>query len=590
MEIDSWTTPKNYDDSLQLIKKLALSHAYEGGTAGERIAAFISSDSFSALCDFDLDYTDISVREARNCRQALSYFSKLEPLDLGRDRKATALAKFWEAESACKLTNEAFAALESGAFSIAPDVSAVIHTAMRKISRVLGDVPSFSELVYRFGPGATTLTKKRSASIVEKLSAGISCSEDLLPYVSRILEEMPHLAELHSCGDSADGTASLVDVLITPDVVEFVPKNAKTMRVITKGGSLSMMVQLALGDHISQNLAAFGVDLTNQATNKRLACQSSIDGLLATVDLSSASDTIAWRLVSHLLPYEWYLALDACRSSTAILDGKLIRLEKFASMGNGFTFALESLIFWALSSSCTSDDYASVYGDDIIVETACIPLLQRVFTTCGFTINMEKSYWAGPFRESCGGDYLLGIDIRPYYQKKLISGEELFKIHNFYVRNLDSARAKLVLDEISMNQRIYGPDGYGDGHLLGDWTPCRSNAHRRAGYGGSTFKTFKHVSRSDARHGRRGDPVLPLYNIYQSRCQPVFSNELVIPDGNFGYASYLRIFKDHKHRIQYAPLEMPERTSQVNGDIVKCPAYPGKDGHKIVSIYTFDTP
>jgi hypothetical protein len=89
--------------------------------------------------------------------------------------------------------------------------------------------------------------------------------------------------------------------------------------------------------------------------------------------------------------------------------------QKFSSMGNGFTFELESLIFWALSKSVS--DFVSVYGDDIIVDSTCRDRFVDLFRFCGFTTNESKSFWSGPFRESCGKHYFQGTDVTPIYQK-----------------------------------------------------------------------------------------------------------------------------------------------------------------------------
>lgn len=577
-----WLAPLDCDESLSIIKELALAHALKGGKQGECIASCITSGDLSALCNYSLDYEASTTWELSNCRQALAYYSKLEFIDIGVDREKAAVKAFWEAEALCRETNECFRLYESGSFCIEPDVSAVLHSAARKISRVLGDVPTFSDLAYRFGPGATTLTKKRDASVVGKLHDGISCSEELLPYASRILEELPHLSDLHTTSSRSDEDGTVVNsvsIVITNDVVNFVPKNAKTFRSVTVGGSLNVMVQLALGDHMSKRLAAFGIDLRDQSINQEWAQVGSIDGSMATLDLSMASDTISTGLVSHLLPLDWVIALDACRSSKVELHGKTVVLEKFSSMGNGYTFPLESLIFWALASSCSSDGYASVYGDDIIVETEAVPLVKRVLRACGFKLNIEKSYWAGSFRESCGADYHKGIDIRPYYQKSLVSGSELFKLHNFYVRRKEHMMALRVKAYLHPDLCIYGPDNYGDGHLLGDWKP-RFHKKRKHGYGGVIFDSFKHVARRDKRACRRGDEILPHYSIYRRETGDRFDEGVGTQKG---LIAFLRINRFAVQR--FTPNDIPERVSIVDGRVFKTPTYPGIDGYKKISIY-----
>lgn len=581
-----WTKKSSTNDTVSFCKELALSHCLEGGEQGKRIAGFIASNDFLSVCDFSIDYSASSAWEAKHCRQAVAYFSKLECLPLGRDKRLAAISKLLQAETDCKLTNEIFELRARGEFLFLNRVEAIIFKAQSKIAHVLGNLPTFADLQFRHGPGATTLTKKSKASTVEKLTAGFSCSEDLLPFAYRLMEEMPHLSSLHEttgtyCRLSDREECALVSLEITNDIVDFVPKNAKTHRPITKGGSLNMMVQLALGDYMGERLRAFGVDLKDQARNQKLALEGSLCGNYATLDLESASDTISTEVVYTLLPIDWAHALDVCRSSKVELDGVTIKLEKFSSMGNGFTFPLESLIFWALSSSCNDDGFASVYGDDIIVKTEDVPLVREVLTVFGFKLNMAKSFWTGPFRESCGADYIRGLDIRPVYMKNHISGKELFRLHNFYVRDGDDDRAKMVLKSIHPAVAIYGPDRYGDGHLLGDF---RRKEHSRAcshGYGGFLFDTYKDIGRSDKRALRPGDSILPHYTIYRrdggETVSDAFSHDSRV-------SNYLRA---RVRNVSVLGTEIPERKSPVDNTFIKCVSIPGTEGYKKISIYTF---
>jgi hypothetical protein len=153
-----------------------------------------------------------------------------------------------------------------------------------------------------------------------------------------------------------------------------------------------------------------GVDLDDQSTNQRLAWLGSISNDLATVDLSSASDLISRKLVEDLLPRDWFFWLDITRSHRVLIDDSWVELEKFSSMGNGFTFDLESLIFYALSWAVTTVEgyntfWVNVFGDDIIIPAGVKELFLKTFDSLGFRVNENKSYFEGPFRESCGKDF-----------------------------------------------------------------------------------------------------------------------------------------------------------------------------------------
>jgi hypothetical protein len=586
--IAQWTKRSTLDETLTVLKKLALLHTKDGGADGERIASCIARDDFLSLCNFSLSYEATTAWHASNCRQALAFFSKLEPLPLrGIDKREVAKTKWLMAENACKETNYLFWQRSVGLINFSPTVESILHRARLKIASVLGEVPKLADLQLRYGPGATTLMKKGTASTAVKLGQPLACSESLLPFVPLIMEQLPHLVLLNSEPDEISGTLKF-NVSVMNDKVTFVRKTAKEYRGISIGSSMNIMVQLAYGDYIATQLLRVGQDITDQARNQNLAQIGSLDGSLATLDLSSASDTIATALVYELLPFDWAYTLDAIRCAKCTLDDVVYTTEKFSSMGNGFTFPLETLIFWALSSSASTDNYASVYGDDIIVSTDSVTAVKQILTHCGFTVNESKSFVTGPFRESCGADYFRGFDIRPCYVKDRIAPMDLFRLHNFYYRRDDLEKAALVKALIHPALIIYGPDGYGDGHLLGDWRPKKHKKSESHGYGGFIFETYSLVSLKDMRSNRPGDRVLPVYTIYRRPTDEIVELNPVSREG-FTLAMKLRRAHTAGGHGMATSIEIPERISQVDKSRVKILPYPAVDDlaeYKKISIYT----
>jgi hypothetical protein len=226
------------------------------------------------------------------------------------------------------------------------------------------------------------------------------------------------------------------DFALTPgNKVAFVPKTTVTHRSIAIEPLMNIYAQLGLGSVMRRKLKRVGIDLDDQTPNQRAAKVGSITDSLATIDLSSASDTVAKELVRLLLPQGWFDVLDLTRSKIGFYEGKWLRYEKFSSMGNGYTFELETLIFWGLMTAvCTEldiDTSVLVYGDDIVVPVAAYSLAEEVLTWCGFTLNKQKSFWQGPFRESCGKDYFNGVEVRPFFQKEVPNEvETLFRLAN----------------------------------------------------------------------------------------------------------------------------------------------------------------
>jgi len=90
-------------------------------------------------------------------------------------------------------------------------------------------------------------------------------------------------------------------------------------------------------------------------------------------------------------------------------------------MGNGFTFELETLIFYAIVKAAQQLEepgyYSLVYGDDIICYDRHYASVVSALELFGFVINEDKSFYGEdqPIRESCGKHYYMGLDITPFF-------------------------------------------------------------------------------------------------------------------------------------------------------------------------------
>lgn len=590
-----WLEEYTAAESVDILRDLAWPHAERAGAYATLLKWCVKrahgNFALKLLCTLNLDYSgnagDMSAEEVYHARQVLAFFSKVDSLDIGEDKEANAIAKFEEAEDECRKTNRAFRSWARGEFQFLPGVERALSRAQRKIAQVLGPVPGFDKLGFRFGPGATTLTKKRDASIRRKLGAGFSCSEELYPGIRNLVGLFPHWLTAHgvlTAVDKADGSVWVgVDVLIEDGILEFAPKNAMTYRGIVKEPPLNTFVQLGYLPYLTRRLAAFGVDLRDQTRNQNLARIGSYDGSRATIDLTSASDMNAIELVFHLLPLDWARALSRCRTGHILVRGDRVTLEKFSSMGNGYTFPLESLIFWALAGSVAGFDETSVYGDDIIVPTDAYGDVVSVLRACGFQPNEKKSFSTGPFRESCGADWFRGFPVRPYYQKGLVSPRTLFVLHNWYVRAFRSDDAERVRKLIHPGLQLMGPDGYGDGHLIGDWIPKRTSKMRSHGYGGSFFSTYSTRQRKDIKPLAAGDVVLPHYVVYTRASAPVVPP---LPSTTVDQTAFQAIWLRGKGSY-HENLPIPDGDTEA-GEADKVLTLPGTEerDYKKVRIYT----
>jgi len=224
--------------------------------------------------------------------------------------------------------------------------------------------------------------------------------------------------------------------------ISFVPKTAKTHRTIAVEPLLNGLVQKGIDQVMRRKLLRFGLDLSDQTLNQRFACEGSTndteDGFVS-IDLKAASDSISHELVRYLLPDDWYRLLQRTRSHHYSLDKVVRPYEKFCSMGNGFCFPLETLLF---AAACVATGAGrpgvdfTVYGDDILVRKKYATQLLLLLKHWGFKYNPEKTFIEGPFRESCGADWFGGEDVRPFtLDYALDSVENVFKFLNLTRRS-----------------------------------------------------------------------------------------------------------------------------------------------------------
>lgn len=582
MQVSScWDESLSLADSLDVLSELALSHAREGGVVGSSIADLVNGKKWSEIVNYELDLSaDWDVLQLFHCRSALGFFQKLEDLEIGVDKELVALNKFRESEVTCSSLNTFFRALARGSVYCRSRDARLIEAVRRKIRQVLGRCPEISELNMGFGPGATTSIKRAQSCPQTKMARGMACSTTLISSgrLPELLREVPHWAGAMATGYSIDEEGWLIEhvpVKVTDGKLAFVPKNAKTYRSIMVEPVLNGFLQMGIGRYIAQRLRMRGidVDIRDQKRNADLAKFGSITGELATLDLRSASDSISTELVRYLLGDEWFDLLNAARTPTYTYKGKVARLEKFCSMGNGFTFPLETLLFYAITTAtCAPGSVIGVYGDDIICPTESVQDVMYALKFFGFEVNAEKSFFKGPFRESCGKDFYLGHLVRPYYQKHLVSGQTLFTLHNFYVNVGLGEWAARVLAYIPRPLRIYGPPGYGDGHLVSEVYPRRiSPKLLQKGYCGHTFETYSAVSRKIINI-YPGDYISPLYHVYVSDANSSLSEAR----RKTVYWSYREYIEDLRftRELQF------DRTGRPYWTI------PGKSGYKKSKIYT----
>jgi hypothetical protein len=356
----------------------------------------------------------------------------------------SAWEKFLTAENRCRRYNLKFHRLETKTWDAHNDIC---FRMSNYISHVIGFKPNFEKIyeLCSFGPGASIGVHGNSTNLGKKLlSEKWTCTPSALPFALSALARDQHIWELlipkragYTCFDPGEFREKFKEKigLVQHNKIVFVPKTTLVDRTIAVEPLLNGYLQKGVDSFMRLCLKRVCIDLSDQSRNQHLAYLGSIPGQLdpfVTIDLSSASDSISTEVVKRLLPYEWFIFLNQLRSKHYTLDDKVFTpYEKFVSMGNGFCFPLETLIFASVCSLYSKPGDFSVYGDDIIVRQSVSSQVLQTLWWLGFRHNPLKTFLRGPFRESCGADWFEGRKVRPItLDHPLDSFQEIVKFHN----------------------------------------------------------------------------------------------------------------------------------------------------------------
>lgn len=231
-----------------------------------------------------------------------------------------------------------------------------------------------------------------------------------------------------------------------PVRVVSVPKTMKTSRIICVEPTAMQFAQQLTAARLVKSLRFCKLyrhfNFDDQRPNQEAAHRGSIDGSIATVDLSEASDRVSVKLVSLVFRHGPNILrhLYGCRSTRAVMqDGTVIHLRKYASMGSALTFPVEAICFFMICLAAICDERkvfnrigrpkslkafeesrkdVLVFGDDLIVPSDCIVKVKEYLDAFGLKVNSKKTFFQGGFRESCGKDYFNGVLVTPVYLRQ----------------------------------------------------------------------------------------------------------------------------------------------------------------------------
>jgi hypothetical protein len=164
------------------------------------------------------------------------------------------------------------------------------------------------------------------------------------------------------------------------------------------------------------------IKLEDQGINQGLAKIGSINGCLATLDASHASDMISKVLFRELFPARFVKLVTPLLDDYVKVKGKLYTMQMLSTSGHSLTFRLETIVYKAIAQAAADytalmggeqEPYAWAYGDDVIINSDAAVLATEWYDALGLKINSDKSFWSKThlYRESCGKEYYKGLDV-----------------------------------------------------------------------------------------------------------------------------------------------------------------------------------
>lgn len=244
------------------------------------------------------------------------------------------------------------------------------------------------------------------------------------------------------------------DVFVSP-----VPKDYETSRMVAPETPFLNVEASRVRRMILSLVTATGaikqMPPEDQSLNRERARLGSIfpqDNPYCTLDLTSASDSIVRELFFDICPPEIAPYIRNAISDFMVCDDNIQRTPMLATSGSVLTPILQSCYFLAILRAacylCGCECDVSCYNDDLICRRDVAQTVKELLSLCNQTVNEKKSFITGPFRESCGGEYLNGFDVSGFYWPRHAMYDLRKSRCDAWINTLQSI--------ISMQHKLYG--------------------------------------------------------------------------------------------------------------------------------------
>lgn len=387
--------------------------SFHSKEVGARLPAFLSGFAVAILTTDQSKSEDSRVRALRNYLQFARAFAKITS-DVPEKAHRAAIRQYVTTDEEVN-KNDNFR--DDRFYARLRDVARrLFRNSLGRVDYTLAQ----DGIVPRHGPGATA--DGLAGNQKYKLATWSDRLERISPAVDNLLPSYRYWEESRSFTWEPEGQETPVKVIT-------VPKTAKGPRVIAMEPTYVQYAQQGVRSLVYEAVRnsdmRWFLEFEDQGRNQDHARQGSVTRETATLDLSEASDRVSWKLVQELFSswptfLEW---LDATRSRRALVDGEVRTIHKYASMGSALCFPIEAMVFLTIIVATIEEklgvrykasqakawaSLVSVYGDDLVVPAYLADDVAAQLGEAGLVVNRKKSFWKGPFRESCGHDYYKG--------------------------------------------------------------------------------------------------------------------------------------------------------------------------------------
>ena len=379
----------------------------------------IANDAVSSdfTCCVDSPLRALFSEDERNTLQVLRFAKRFSPLeaDILKENSLKAFAKI---NNQCKGVPQVIT--ESG--KVLKRTQQYPRWLINRVSEycqlLLGEAPTDEEILLNgaFSNGATADGCKTLLSKLQKFREHSCCYKDILyPIGMEVLDDIDYVKAVP------------------------VPKNYKTARIIAECSAYSQFHLQGLRKIAEKRVAdttySHLIVMDDQSINQEWSRLGSVYGTFATIDLSSASDSIATTLAEQILPSGWYNQITKWNAPNIKIGDRKVPRYIFQTSGSGSTFIIESVIFLAISLVATdlvrefsgeSIHLPRVFGDDIITDDRVYDTIVDLLGLLRFTVNSDKSFGPGSrYRESCGAEWFCGLDMATkYFPRKSLEKEK----------------------------------------------------------------------------------------------------------------------------------------------------------------------